>query len=304
MNAVRSAVCILLAVLLFLCFACGTAALSLKIFFSEPERMADMTVSGDYYELMRDDVNDAVERALMLMSLREDVFENAVADEDIDREAYRSLVAVYDRIINGSEGDLPEFEHEKLREAIEEDLRAYAQENGLVYEEGSADEVYEYLCGSVSQRIHVIGSNYISKIRPITSRLWALDLWYVPMIAAAVLAAAILLIRRRTLFLGFHTVLCALYAGSFLPLVVSLLFLAKDYMSNIIISNYALRELLLRLYVSVFSTLSKVFGISFIVVVILLCADIYLLAKYGTSVNDRRNRHPHRGKRGFRKTEG
>jgi len=297
MKALKTAVCMILALLIFFCFAAGIAALSVSSFIADPVKLSDITVSGNYYELMRDEVGDAVQRSVMLLSLDESVFTENVADEEIDKTAYETLEVIYSRILKGSETELPRFGSEKLLAAVETELRAYAEENDLVYEEGSEEEVYEYLCGAVSQRMHVIGGRFIEKMTPYTRRLAVLDKWYLPLLVCAVFSAAIILIRKREIFLGIHTVLCALYAGSFFPFVLARIFAAKDYMKNIILSNYSLRELLLQLYRALFASLSLTFGIVFAIVAALLAADIFLLAKYGPSVNARRIRHPDRKKK-------
>ena len=283
MNTLKRIVCVLLAFLMFVSLIFGILSLTTYYITEDPDYILDRTVDGEYDEAVHQSVNDGVARAMMLISLQEYVFTNSVSNEEIDEISHQTLLATYKKLFLDPDTVLPVFESQSLKEAIVREFEIYASENGLVLEDGSAEEVYEYLCSDVTYSLRAVGEGYIEKLSGLPALRSKLIYGYAAIAAAVVFAAGIILLRRRDIVSGIHMAIIPVYFSSFIVFVLSSMLLAKNYIANISLADSLLRELMIRFYDFVFGEYSRVSLIVLIPAAVLTIGSIILLAVFDGS---------------------
>lgn len=282
MRVFKTIICILLAVIVFAGVFSGTAMLAANsVLSSDPIKLAEIIADEDYDAMMLSSVRAEVDRAKLLLSLDDEVFDNSVSDADISEAAHKILAAVISRILENNGAPLPEFESDKLLDAITENINSYAEAHDLIVEEGSAAEVYDYIRLRVTDQMRIASESYINKIPDLSRVKSLLSMWYLPLIAAIVCAALIFVIRRREAVRALNTVTIPVYSAAFFGYVISRIFSIKDYLSKVSLDESMLREFLIRFYRITFGSFEKCFGIALAVALVLLACDIAFVSKFG-----------------------
>ncbi len=282
MRIVKNILIVILVLAVFACVLGGIAGMSVYSVYKDPGSAAQKTVDNEYLETLHSSIIESVKKTMMLISLDYSVFEDNVSFDEIDSLAVESLEVIYSRIFYSTDKALPDYKSDKLLNAIQTSIDEYAKENGLTVEEGSADEVYKYICEDIQAHVHVLGEQYLSKISFIHKYFAVLKYSYVPFAAAFICGALIFIIKRRNIFSALNIVSTACYAGSFLPFVISVIMLSRNYISGIALTDGVLRELFIRIYNMVLLSIRNVSMIIFIPSAVILVVDIFLLAAYGS----------------------
>ena len=281
MKVFKTIVCVILALMVFVCTLGGTSMLAARRIVSEPDRIAELVCDESYDTAICETVRNEVDRAKLLLSLSEDIFEKNVSDAEIVESAHAAFKAVMRRVLDGDEAPLPEFESFALLEAIRADIAAYAAEHDLQAEDGSAEEVYDYIRMRVNAQLRIVNESYLEKVPDLSPVQKAFSFWFVPMIVAAVCAALIFVIRRKELVRALNTVTVPVYSAALLGFVISRVLTVKDYVSKVSLDQSMLREALIRIYRVTVGSFEKCFGIALIAAVVLLVCDIALVARFG-----------------------
>ncbi|MBO4452870.1 MAG: hypothetical protein J5793_02940 [Clostridia bacterium] len=282
MKALKTVAVVLLAVLLFAGVFAGIALCSLGSLLSDPERLARETADEEYFYTLHESVERSVElTAQSLISIDKEVIVSGIDFAGIDERAVQSLEVTYRRILTGESEPLPEYESRKLYDTINASIEEYAAENGLIVEEGSAAEIYEYVRDDIDAVIWVVRDNYINKLSFVPKYLQYFDYRFVPFVISAVCAAAIAAVYRKKIFVAINVVCTAFFAGSFLPFLLSSLLVSRDYISNLALADSMLRELFIRVYRLTFGGIKAFSAPFFAVSLVLLIASIAVIAVFG-----------------------
>lgn len=282
MKKAKIAVSYVLAVLLF----CSAAiSMMMSAAFFEMHRLPDMCesiVDDGYAENMSSAVQNRLKTTLALSVLTPEDISNVFDSESVRREAVAALKCTISDAYGTGAGDYS-FESDTLRQRIEEKLQAYADENGLTYDESGAEETYTAVCAAVSAEFSVLSVKYTEKIAPAVVKLSkALSLFYIPVIVTAVLAAVIVILNLKSKFRAALTVLHPLYFAAFIPCVLFALLKHKDYLSNTVITEGTLSSLVQRVYMLVCKDVSLMTLIVTLIFAVALISTIVIMAAVTT----------------------
>lgn len=290
MKIVKTVACVILALIIFAGVFGGTAMIAANGVVSDPPALAEKIADAEYDAAVCAAVRDEIDRAMMLLSVSENIFDGNVTDADINEASHTMLAAVTARILRRDDSPLPEFSNEKLRAAIRADIEKYAEEHDLEADADAPDEVYSYICGRVTDQIRVASEKYIDKVPDLTKLEKLISMWYIPFAAAFVCAAAIFVIRRRELVRALTAVTIPVYAASFIGLVVFRVLEAKDYISKVSLDRSILREFLIRVYRIAVGSFARAFGIALIAALVLLAVNVVTAALFGLGGKEKREK--------------
>ena len=292
MKIVKTAAVILLSLAVFAGLAAGITASSLVSTFGDSRAAALRTADGDYFNTVHDGIRASVERSCGSLPLDPDVIVGGISFDSVDSCVVDSLELTYARIFHGGEEELPVYENAELFDYIKTALDEYAAENGMAVEEGSAEDVYDHVCRDINAQIHALSENYIKKASVVSGYYGYLGYRWIAYAAAALAAAGIVVIKRKTLFSAFNVALTAAYAGSLIPFVLSVRLVWRGYLDRIILADGTLRSFILRVYNITFGDLRGFSAVFFAVFGVLLLVSIILTAIFGKAPGENKKPAP------------
>ncbi len=287
---------VLLCIVIFLSSTVGLTMMIINTSLA-PTGKIGLSVSDTMYgSKMYKAVCNSLEKKMALVAISFDDVSD-ILTEDVVRKAAPEVSVMLAKRILGTNTTEWRYKDEALLLRIEEKLTAYAEANGIEYEDGSANEVYEMICDTVSAELNVVPQSYVSKISPIFVKVRGLcKLWPIPIAVFVLACAGVILLGRRHPKRTIYTLMLPAYFSAFTVFCVSTILYSKDYLAKTVLGNEMLQYYIRGIYNAIISELKQISGV--FVFVYLLVAALVIIA-IATDRKRRRKHHHHHHSKGF-----
>lgn len=241
----------ILCIAMFISLAAGIVVATVNSVLSDGSSLVIDIVDSKYNDFICDAVYTELDRKMALVVIKTDDISDIITDEVIIESIPEATGSLVNRLLGGK-AEVWRYENEELRTRISELLTAYASANNIEYEEGSADQVYDLICDTVSAEINVIPQSYISKVSPLFVKLGKIcSFWYIPILVYVVCTAAVIYIGRRHIKHAVYNASLPSYFAAFTVCAVSAIMYSKDYLAKTIIKNESFQHIIRQVYNSV-----------------------------------------------------
>ncbi len=255
-GKLRSVFSAVLCVLIFVSFTAGLLTMALDNTFDSSADLAIRAADEEYCRKMHEELMIALEKKMALVVIKTEDIADLLDEDELAGETRLATAAVMGEIFGGSAGAWT-YENEELKVRIETLLGEYAAENGIEYEDGSAERVYGLICETVTSELRALPESYTAKAAPTAEKLQkVLDFKVVPLVLFVILTAAELLIMKRHLKTGIYSVVLPTYLGAFTVLAASSIMYAKDYFGETVIEGM-IGILIRKVYLTVFGDMRQ-----------------------------------------------
>ena len=128
----------------------------------------DIILSEDFNTAALAGVRENLSNIGSVVEISADTIINSVSEERIIAYEREYTVAYLNYVMNGTPLDVTPINTAKLKTEIYDEIRAYCDEQQIVFSEEETEEIYEYACGSLNASL-----NYVPKL--ISDRLPAVE---------------------------------------------------------------------------------------------------------------------------------
>lgn len=285
-RVLRKIVTALLCIVIFISSVVGLVTMIIDDVLAPTGKIGLVVADFEYGDKMYDTVCEKLEENMALVAITMDDISDIISEDEIRRAVPEASVFLAKRLLGVSTEEW-KYENEDLRALIGEKLDAYAKANDIEYKEGSADEVYEMICGTVSAELNVVTQSYVEKVSPIFAKVRSIcEYWMVFIILFLVSLAVVLIIGRRHIKKAIYNVMFPTYFAAFAVYVTSAILYSKDYLAKTILKGM-LQHYIRGVYNTILSDLKQVSG--FFVILCIITTVLIIIA----IVTDCNKKHRH-----------
>ena len=251
MRIFRKVCTFILCIVMFVTLAVGVVAATMNSVLSDSSALVIGIIDSKYNGFICDAVYAELDRKMALVVIETDDISDIITEDVIIESIPEATGSLMNRLLGGN-AEVWRYENKELRTRISELLTAYAAENSIEYEEGSADQVYDLICDTVSAEMNVIPQSYISKVSPLLVKLGKIcSFWYIPILVYVLCTAAVICIGRRHIKNAVYNAILPSYFASFVICTVTAIMYSKDYFAKTIIKNETFQHIIKQVYNSV-----------------------------------------------------
>lgn len=289
-RIIRKIAIALLCVIIFFSGVAGLAMVIVNNTLSSAGTLGLSVADSQYCDEVYNSVRETLEKRMALVAITLDDISDIITEEAIKDAAPEAAAMMSHRML-GVDTVEWRYESDELRLRIEEKLLAYAEANGIEYEDGSAEQVYEMVCDAVSAELNIVPQSYVAKVAPLFVKVKDLcALWYIPMAVAGLALVGVVLLGRRRVKSTVYNLMLPLYFSAFVVYCVSAILYSKDYLAKTVLGNSALQYYIRGIYNAVLSEMKQVSG-GFTLVWIVVAIVITVAIAVDKSKRKRRHHH-------------